>query len=93
VLAMNSIAKFAILAIASGLVIGTTFMTIPVAAEDHARKGLNIADEKIHDNTVLGSDQDFRFHEGICQGGHSTDVLDQLTGGQGCDALNSPGGR
>lgn len=90
---MNSIRQFAILAIASGLVIGTTFMTIPVAAEDHAQKGLNIADVKVHDNTGPLSDQDFRFHEGICQGGHTTDVLNEVTNGQGCDALNSPGGR
>ncbi len=90
---MNSISKFAILAIASGLVIGTTFMTIPVAAEDKAQKGLNIADGKIHDNPGLLSPQDVRFHQGICQGGHTTDVLNEKTGGLGCDALLPPGGR
>lgn len=34
--------------------------------------------------------QDFRFHEGICQGGHSTEALEEATGGEGCDALDSP---
>jgi hypothetical protein len=37
------------------------------------------------------SEQDIRFHEGICQGGHSTDVLDEITGGEGCGALGDPG--
>ncbi|HYZ58120.1 MAG TPA: hypothetical protein VE544_00580 [Nitrososphaeraceae archaeon] len=35
------------------------------------------------------SEQDVRFHEGTCQGGHSTDVLDEEFGG--CDALGDPG--
>jgi acyl-coenzyme A thioesterase PaaI-like protein len=31
-------------------------------------------------NTGLASDQDVRFHEGLCQGGHSTTVLDSIGG-------------
>lgn len=98
---MNYLAKFAVLAIAAGLVIGTTSMTIPVAADkedkENAQGGLNRADENIHENTDSTpddlSDQDVRFHEGICQGGHSTDVLDVITKGAGCDALDDPGGK
>jgi hypothetical protein len=70
----------------------------PVSAQvDPARQGLDRADQNIHENTDSTpgdlSSQDVRFHEGICQGGHSTTVLDQITGGQGCSALGSPGGK
>ena len=98
---MNYLAKFAMLALIAGLVIGTTNMINPVAAVKsdmhHAQDGLNRADENIHENTDSSpppgelSDQDVAFHEGICQGDHSTDVLDEITDGEGCDALGDPG--
>jgi hypothetical protein len=84
---MNYLAKFAILAIVAGLVVGTTNMKNPVAAvksdKDHAQDGLNKADDNVHENAPQN---DVTFHEGLCQGGHSTDVLDEITDGEGCDA-------
>jgi hypothetical protein len=83
------------------LLLGTELGTgtiAPVTAQvDPARQGLDRADRNIHENTDSTpgdlSSQDVRFHQGICQGGHSTTVLDQITGGQGCSALSPPGGK
>ena len=76
-------------------IVGIT--TTDAFAQDPARQGLDRADVNIHENTDSTpgdlSEQDVRFHEGTCQGGHSTTVLDTLFPGQGCDALGSPGGR
>jgi|SRR5918994_500663 hypothetical protein len=84
----------AVLLTAAALTITTT-MSLPVASaqdkKENAQDGLNEADENVHTNTGDLSDQDFAFHEGICQGGHSTDVLDEVTKGAGCDALDPPG--
>jgi hypothetical protein len=78
----------AALTITSGMVVPSA---IPVLAQDEAREGLDRADENVHDNTGLGSDQDDRFHEGLCQGGHSTTVLDNEA--EGCDSefISDPG--
>jgi hypothetical protein len=86
---LNTKTYFAISVIAASMIIATVSMTSPVAA-DKARKGLDTADKNIHDNTGPLSDQDLRFHEGTCQGGHSTTVLDNLGG---CDILKEPGGK
>jgi hypothetical protein len=80
----------AVLLTAAALTITTT-MSLPVASaqdkKENAQDGLNEADVNVHENTdsEIGdlSEQDIRFHEGTCQGGHSTDVLDTITGG-GC---------
>jgi len=53
------------------------------------------ADTKIHENTEpeegeLVSQQDLAFHIGTCQGGISTDALENLLP-NGCDDLPSPG--
>ena len=90
---MNTIVKLAVLVIAAGLVIGTTSMASPVVADEkeNAQDGLNEADDKVHDNAPQN---DVTFHEGLCQGGHSTDVLDDITDGKGCDAnppITDPG--
>jgi hypothetical protein len=84
-------------AIAIAMVAAGSSSVIPALADkDNAQGGLNRADENIHENTDSTpddlSEQDIRFHEGICQGGHSTDVLDEITGDEGCDALGDPGG-
>ena len=81
----------AVLLAAAALTITTTTTSLPIASaqdkKENAQDGLNRADEKVHENTdsEIGdlSEQDIRFHEGTCQGGHSTDVLDSITGG-GC---------
>jgi hypothetical protein len=72
-------------AIAIAMVAAGFSSVIPVTAQssnkDNAQDGLNNADGNVHDNAGgpnadLGSDQDVRFHEGLCQGGHSTNALD-----------------
>jgi len=47
------------------------------------------ADENVHNIAGTGSQQDVRFHEGLCQAGISTEAL----GPQGCDnqLLSDPG--
>jgi hypothetical protein len=50
--------------------------------------GLEVADENVHENTGPVSEQDVRFHEGLCQAGFSTEALDELGG---CDILTAPG--
>jgi hypothetical protein len=75
--------------VATGLVTALSMIETAAATseKDNAQGGLNEADENVHENTdsEIGdlSEQDIRFHEGTCQGGHSTDVLDTITGG-GC---------
>ena len=82
----------AIFVIAASIVIATVSMTNPVAA-DNARKGLDKADENVHDNAPGGllGDIDKRFHEGLCQGEHSTTIVDKELGG--CGAIPEPGGK
>jgi hypothetical protein len=55
---------------------------------DPASNGLEIADERVHENTGPVSDQDVRFHEGLYQGGHTTEALESLGG---CGILSDPG--
>ncbi|MFN2434254.1 MAG: hypothetical protein ABR515_02650 [Nitrososphaeraceae archaeon] len=89
---MNTRTIIAMFLIAASIGMATTSLTIPISADkSDAREGLDKADEKVHDNTGGLSDQDVRFHEGICQGDHSTTVLDELL--EGCDALDNPGGK
>ena len=64
-------------------------MAIPVSADKSSgSNGLEKADDNVHDNTGPVSEQDIKFHEGLCQGGHSTEALDNLGG---CDILSDPG--
>ena len=89
---MNTKNVLGILIIAAATVIAMIPIAIPASADkSSASNGLDgegRADDNVHDNTGPLSDQDFRFHEGLCQGGHSTDVLDGLGG---CDILDPPG--
>ncbi len=83
---------FVIFAIVASMTIGTILAITPTfAAKSSGSNGLERADENVHENTGGLSEQDFRFHEGICQGGHSTEALDEVTKGVGCDALDPPG--
>jgi|SRR5215212_1422543 len=84
----------AVIAIAIAII--SVYNPIALAAKsstDHARKGLDTADEKIHENThsTLSdlSKQDLNFHVGTCQGGHSTTVLDNSQF-HGCSGVPSP---
>ena len=79
---------------------GAVSIVTPVSADKEDKQngrehGLDPhADDNVH-NTPGGftGDQDLRFHEGLCQGGLSTDDLDDATQGAGCDALPGPGGK
>jgi hypothetical protein len=82
-----------VVAIATLVLLGTGTIA-PVSAQvDPARGGLDRADVNVHENTGSTpgdlSRQDIRFHQGTCQGGHSTTVLDTLSG---CGGVGSPGG-
>jgi hypothetical protein len=83
---MNTIVKFAVLVITAGLVVGTTSMVTSVTASvDPASNGLERADDNVHANALQN---DVTFHEGLCQGGHTTEALEGLGG---CDILGDPG--
>lgn len=88
---MNTRTILAIFLIATSIAIGTiTSITTPALADKPDKTGLEKADQNIHENTgpPVPSDQDIRFHEGTCQGGHTTEALEGLGG---CDALSGPG--
>jgi acyl-coenzyme A thioesterase PaaI-like protein len=72
----------------SGLMTAT--MQPAQAQKESAREGLDTADERVHENTGLASEPDVRFHEGLCQGGHSTTVLDSI-GGCNNPIITEPG--
>ena len=61
---------------------------LALADKSSGSNGLEKADDKVHENTGPVSDQDIKFHEGLCQGGHSTEALDNLGG---CNILSDPG--
>jgi hypothetical protein len=88
---MNPNIKLATMFIVVAL--GTIGTTASTAFAKETPPGIaNQADENVHDNTGgLGSAQDFRFHEGLCQAGISTEALEEATDGAGCDALTPPG--
>ena len=91
----------AIFLIATSIAMGAVSIVTPVSADIADKQngrdnGLDKkADDNVHNNVPggLGGDIDKRFHEGLCQGGLSTDDLEEATGGQGCDALPGPGGK
>lgn len=69
----------------------TTTTAFGQTTTDPARGGLDTADQNVHDRTGLGGSVDQRFHEGLCQGGHSTTAVDTFLGG--CSAFGPPGGQ
>jgi hypothetical protein len=90
----------AIFLIAASIAMGAVSIVTPVSANIEDKQngrdnGLDPhADDNVHDNTGgLGGDVDKRFHEGLCQGGLSTDDLEAAFPGEGCDALHGPGGK
>jgi hypothetical protein len=78
----------AVLAVSTVLTAGLAVLPSYATSDDPASKGLEIADQKVHENTGPVSDQDIKFHEGLCQGGHTTKALEALGG---CDILSAPG--
>jgi hypothetical protein len=75
--------------IAASIGIVTTTFTIPISADkDKASQGIEKADDKVHENTGPVSNQDVKFHEGLCQADITTEALEDLGG---CDILTPPG--
>ena len=87
---MHTRSALAIFLIATSITIGTTasIATTAFADKSSGSNGLEKADQNIHDHFGGLSDKDVKWHEGICQGGHSTKALDALGG---CDILGDPG--
>jgi hypothetical protein len=82
---LNTKTYLAIFLIAASISVTTTSMaTTAFAEKDSAHDGLEKADSNIHENAPQN---DVTIHEGMCQGGHSTDTLDTLGG---CDGADSP---
>jgi hypothetical protein len=75
--------------IAASIGMVTTSLTIPISADKgDASKGIEKADDKVHENTGPVSDQDVKFHEGLCEADITTEALEDLGG---CDILTPPG--
>lgn len=86
---MNTIKTFVTFALLASLTIGSTIaITSAFAAKSSGSNGLEKADENVHENAP--EERDVTFHEGLCQGGYSTEALDNLGG---CDSsvITDPG--
>ena len=70
----------------------TAMSTPALADKSSASHGLNTADLNIHNHTPGGplGKQDFNFHVGTCNGGHTTTVLTSLGGCSILPILPSP---
>jgi hypothetical protein len=89
---MKTVAIFVLVAaIATAVTTISTLAPAALADKNHecSGSGFERADCNVHENTGPVSKQDVRFHEGTCQGGHSTAAL----GPSGCDnpILSDPG--
>jgi hypothetical protein len=86
---MKSHTYLAIFVIAATIAIGTVSIANPVLADKSSgQNGLDKADPNVHDTPGgFAGDQDIRFHEGTCQGGHPVDIP------EGCDnpLITDPG--
>jgi hypothetical protein len=72
----------AVLAVATVLTAGLAVLpSYATTDEDPASNGLEIADRKVHENAPQN---DVTFHEGTCQGGHTTEALEEIAS---CDEL------
>ena len=89
---LNARTYLAIFLIATSIAVATTSIATQASAEKPDITGLEKADRNIHENTGSTPDnpskQDLKFHEGTCQGGHTTEALEGLGG---CDILPEPG--
>ncbi|HJT47605.1 MAG TPA: hypothetical protein VJ729_05430 [Nitrososphaeraceae archaeon] len=68
-------------AIVTAITVMSTITPAALADKSSGSNGLEKADQNVHENTGGLSKQDFNFHVGTCQGGHSTAALDQIAGG------------
>ncbi len=75
--------------ITASMAIALASVIAPIAVADKSSGstnfGLETADKKIHENTDSTpqhlSQQDLNFHVGTCQGGHTTQALNEIAGG------------
>jgi hypothetical protein len=84
---LTTISMIAVLALIGTLAAGLNKQDA-IAAKSSASNGIEIADNKVHENTGAVSPQDIRFHEGLCQAGITTEALEGLGG---CGILTPPG--
>jgi len=85
---MKSHTYLAIFIIAASIAVATTSLAPQASADKPDKTGLDKADENVHDTPGgFAGDQDIRFHEGTCQGGHQVDIP------EGCDndLISDPG--
>ncbi len=88
---MKTVAIFVLIAaIVTAIITIPTLSPAALADKNHecSGSGFERADCNVHSNTGPLSKQDFRFHEGTCQGGHTTKALESIGG---CDAVSKPG--
>jgi hypothetical protein len=87
---MKAIAIFVLVAaIVTAITTISIHTPVALAAKTSGSNGLEVADEKVHENTGgVGSSVDFNFHVGTCQGGHTTIALNKALGG--CTNVPSP---
>jgi hypothetical protein len=85
---VNTKTYLAIFLIATSIAVATTSAATQASAEKPDKTGLDKADENVHETPGgFAGDQDIRFHEGTCQGGHQVDIP------SGCDndLITDPG--
>jgi hypothetical protein len=82
---MKTIAIFVILSAIVTAIVAVSTSTAALA-DKPSKTGLERADDNVHEHAIQN---DVKFHEGTCQGGHSTTAL----GPSGCDnpILSDPG--
>jgi|SRR6187200_601616 hypothetical protein len=90
---MNTIAILIVVAaIVTSVTAISALSTAALAQKSQGSNGLEVADPHVHDAAGggLGGQQDVNFHTGLCQGGHSTQALDQAVGGCNGGFIQSP---
>jgi hypothetical protein len=89
---MNLLGIFVIGAALASATVFLVSLPNPAAADKGGEcrddNGFERADCEVHENTGPVSDQDINFHEGTCQGGHTSEALEGLGG---CEILTPPG--
>ena len=74
---LNTRTILAIFLIAASIAVTTTSIATQASAGKPDDPGLETADDNVHKNQPTGDpvNQDKVFHEGTCQGGHTTEAL------------------
>jgi hypothetical protein len=89
---VNRLLLFIVAAAVANTALSLVSLANPVLADKGGERredqGFERADCEVHENTGPVSEQDVRFHEGTCQGGHTSEALEGLGG---CEILTAPG--